>query len=270
MARSKAGRRPEEAAMNRIRLLIVAVAAFLPGGNEAPAAGVETEEAKTMPGLMDPKGSVLFEDDFKDLRNWRHEGGGAMTNDAGQAGTMRLECVGGGQGKVGAQAFCLRDFPDGITVEYDLKVLTKNGLVIAFVGMKGAGGEDMFAPGMPKREGVFGDYVRNERLVSYHVSVSRYDDKGEHTGVSNWRRNPGLVLMKEGPDLCREINRWYRIRIVKDGGHVQLGVEGRLAHEFTDPGELKTPLPAGGKVGFRAIGSEVRMLLRRFKVTALR
>jgi hypothetical protein len=60
--------------------------------------------------------------------------------------------------------------------------------------------------------------------------------------VSNWRRNPGLNLMREGPDLCKQIGRWYRIRIVKDGGHCQLGVDGALAHEFTDPGELKSPL----------------------------
>lgn len=255
--------------MQRIWSFPLTAAGFLLLGVAMTARG-QTEEGKKMPEIIEPKGKVLFDEDFKDLRNWRHEGGGTMAIDAGQAGTLRLECVGSGQGKVGAHAFCLRDFPDGIAVEYDLKVLTKNGLVITFVGMKGAKGEDMFAPGMPKREGVFGDYVRNDRLVSYHVSVSRYDDKGDHTGVSNWRRNPGLVLMKEGPDLCREINQWYRICIVKDGGHLQLGVDGKLAHEFTDPGELKTPMPSDGKIGFRAIGSEVRMLVRRFRVTALR
>jgi hypothetical protein len=149
-------------------------------------------------------------------------------------------------------------------------VLTRNGLVITFIAMRGAKGEDLFDPALPKRAGVFGDYVRSDALVSYHVSVSRYDDDGRHTGVSNWRRNPGLNLMREGPDLCREINRWYRIRIVKAGGHCQLGVDGVLAHEFTDPGQLTSPMPAGGKVGFRAIGSEVRMLVRNFKVTALK
>jgi hypothetical protein len=193
-----------------------------------------------------------------------------MALDDHEPGPLRLECVGSQQGGAGAHAFCLKDFPDGIAVEYDLKVLTKNGLVITFLAIKGSKGEDLFAPELPKRTGVFGDYVRSDRLVSYHVSVSRYDDKGVHTGESNWRRNPGLNLMKSGEDLCKEINRWYRIRIVKDGGHCQLGVDGRLAHEFTDPGELKAPLPAGGKVGFRAIGSEVRMLVRNFKVTALK
>jgi hypothetical protein len=230
----------------------------------------QAAEDKKMPELIEPRGRVLFEEPFKDLRQWRHEGSGTMLLDTNEAATLRLECVGSAQGKAGAQAFCMQDFPDGVAIEYDLKVLTKNGLVITFLAMKGAKGEDMFASEMPARQGVFGDYVRNERLVSYHVSVSRYDDKGEHTGVSNWRRNPGLNLMNEGPDLCKEINRWYRIRIVKDGKHLQLGVDGKLAHEFTDPEQLKAPLPTDGKIGFRAIGAEVRMLMRNFKVTALR
>jgi len=225
---------------------------------------------RKMPELIAPAGKVLFEEPFKTLENWRHEGAGRMVLDAEEPGAMRLEIVGSRQGRAGSQAFCLKDFPDGIAIEYDLKVLTKNGLVITFLAMKGIKGEDMFAPEMPKREGVFGDYVRNPRLRSYHVSVSRYGDKGVHTGVSNWRRNPGLNLMGQGPDLCKEIKHWYRVRIVKDGGHCQLGVNGVLAHEFTDPGELDTPMPDSGKVGFRAIGAEVRALIRNFSVRALR
>ena len=91
-----------------------------------------------------------------------------------------------------------------------------------------------------------------------------------HTGVSNWRRNPGLNLMGQGPDLCKEIGKWYRVRVVKDGARLQLGVNGRLAHEFTDPLTLETPVPDAGKVGFRSIGAEVRALIRSFRVVALK
>ena len=249
---------------------LLAAASILSLIDSAGAAEPPAKEDAPVNPLIEPKGKALFEEKFEALDSWRHEGGGAMKLDEKEPGTLRLECVGSSQGKAGAQAFCLKDFPDGIAVEYDLKVLTKNGLAITFLAMKGSKGEDLFAPALPKRTGVFGDYVRSDRLVSYHVSVSRYDDKGVHTGESNWRRNPGLNMMKSGEDLCKEINRWYRIRIVKDGKHCQLGVDGKLAHEFTDPGELKSPPPADGKVGFRAIGSEVRMLVRNFKVTALR
>jgi uncharacterized protein DUF1961 len=220
--------------------------------------------------LIEPKGKVLFEDKFEKLDNWRHEGGHKLLLDTEEKGALRLECIGSGQGKLGTQAFCLKDFPDGIAVEFDFKALTKKGLLLCFVAMKGIDGEDMFGPKQPKRRGIFSDYVRNPKLRSYHVSISRYGDKGVHTGVSNARRNPGLNLMGQGPDLCKKINTWYRIRLVKDGGHVQLGVDGKLAHEFKDPKTLETPMPDTGKIGFRAIGKDVRTLIRSLKVTALR
>lgn len=210
---------------------------------------------------------ILFQDEFKDLSNWIHEGIGSVF--IGEPGVMRIECTGSTQGGAGAQAFCRHDFPDSIAIEYDVMVLTNNGLMITFIAMKGLDGEDMFAE-LPPRAGLFTEYTGvDARLRSYHVSVSRYDDEGNHTGVSNWRRNPGLHLMAQGPDLCKESQRWYQIRIVKEGPHCQLLVDGQLAHEFTDPDELDTPMPDTGKVGFRAIGSNVQALIRNFRVIAL-
>lgn len=226
-----------------------------------------TPKERALGKLIEPGGAVLFEEPFKDLANWRHEGRGELKLDAGEPGVMRLECIGSRQGAAGCQAFCVKDFPDHIAIEYDLKVLTQNGLVITFVAARGVDGRDMFD--LPKRQGVFADYVRNPLLQSYHVSISRYGDEGKHTGVSNWRRNPGLNLVGQGPDLCTQTNRWNRVRIVKDGMHCQLGVDGRLAHEFVDPKELPGDPPDHGKVGFRAIGTDVRALVRNFRVTAL-
>ncbi len=217
--------------------------------------------------LIEPAGKVLHEERFLNLDTWYHEGQGELKLDA--PGTLRLEILGSKQGAEGSMAFCRTDFPDHIALEYDLKVLTPNGLVITFVAMEGLHGEDMIRD-LPGRTGVFADYVgQDAKLKSYHVSVSRYDDQGVHTGVSNWRRNPGLNLMAQGPDLCQEINRWYRIRIVKDGPTVQLQVNGEVAHGFVDPQTLETALPTKGKIGFRAIGSEVKALVRNLRVVAL-
>jgi len=219
--------------------------------------------------LIEPQGEVLFQDDFTTgLDHWHHEGAGRIH--VPEPGTLRIECIGSRQGGAGCQAFCRRDFPDGIAVEYDLLVERSNGLVITFVAMRGLEGEDMIED-LPPRPGVFADYTgADARMRSYHVSVSRYNDAGEHTGVSNWRRNPGLHLAGQGDDLCKEIGRRYSVRIVKDGPHCQLGVDGRLAHEFTDPDELPDEIPSGGKVGFRAIGSEVIAEIGDFRVRALR
>lgn len=211
---------------------------------------------------------VLFAESFVDLENWYHEGGGRVS--IAEPGTMRLEIQGSRQGSVGSHVFCRKDLPDRVAVEYDMKVLNRNGLVIAFVGMAGLHGEDFITGGLPARTGVFADYVGAQASVrSYHVSLSRYNDKAVHTGVSNWRRNPGLHLMSQGPDLCKEIQRWYHIRIVKDGKRVQLQVNNEPAHGFVDPDQLPIPLPTAGKFGFRAIGSDVAVLIRGFRVESL-
>ena len=222
-----------------------------------------------MSELIHPKGDVLFEDLFRgDLSNWHHEGVGKI--EIVRPGTMRLDCTGSRQGREGCHAFCRRDFSDQICVQYMLKVAQSNGLVITFVAMQGLNGEDMIAD-LPARRGVFADYVGGDALIrSYHVSVSRYDDTGTHTGVSNWRRNPGLNLVGQGPDLCKEVGEAYEISIVKDGPHCQLGVNGKLAHEFTDSGEIDDEIPSGGKVGFRAIGSKVIADISAFRVISLR
>ncbi len=220
-----------------------------------------------IPPLLRPKGRVLFQDAFDNLRHWAHEGRGELTQP--EPHVMQLNCVGSRQGRAGCMAFCRVDFPDDICIEYDLRVLTTNGLVITFVAAQGRRGEDMLTE-LPKREGIFADYVYSPRLRCYHVSVSRYNDKGEHTGVSNWRRNPGLFLMAQQPDLCKEPRRWRHIAIVKKGPLLQMAVDGRLAGGFVDPDEIPEPLPSAGKVGFRAIGSEVLAQVKNFKVTALK
>ena len=211
---------------------------------------------------------VLYHDAFTGLDNWHLEGFvQGITNP--QAGIMRLDCTGSQQGGVGAMAFCKIDFPDNIAIEYNLYTEAKNGLIITFLAMQGLGGEDAIT-GVPPREGYFADYVGEDASNrSYHVSLSRYNDDAVHTGVSNWRRNPGLHLVGQGDDPCKEINRLYRIKIVKNGINCRLYVDGKLASEFTDPQEIDDKLPTGGKVGFRAIGSKAIFQISDFKVSAL-
>ena len=163
-------------------------------------------------------------------------------------------------------AFCKVDFPDSIQIEYDLRVLTTNGLIITFVASRGRQGEDILTE-LPTREGVFADYVFNPRLRSYHVSLSRYNDEGVHTGVSNWRRSPGLFLMGVQPDLCREPHRWYHITILKRGPALGLVVDDSTAGGFLDLDEIPDAIPGSGKIGFRAIGKHVIVQIRNFTVS---
>src|SRR3954470_23015193 len=142
--------------------------------------------------------TVLLEEKFLNLDNWHLEGktDGASLVD----GQLRLDCK-SKMGYHGVMAFCKQNFPDNIAIEFDFICEKHNGLFITFVAMKGVNEEDAIT-GVPKREGVFEDYTGdNSSTRSYHVSICRYEDDGSHTGVSNWRRNPGLNLMVSGEDL---------------------------------------------------------------------
>ena len=194
--------------------------------------------------LASRPGSTLLHDRFTTTDGWHHEGIGKLS--LPEPGVMELVCEGSVQGGEGCMAFSRQDFPDSITLEFGLKVLATRGLVIVKLAVQGTGGEDILTD-LPPRRGIFADYVFNPHILSYHLSLSRYDDDGTHTGVSNWRRNPGLVLMGQQEDLCRKPDRWYDIQITKLGGRLQLMVDGRFAGGFIDPGELPGPLPGCGK-----------------------
>jgi hypothetical protein len=103
-------------------------------------------------------------------------------------------------------------------------------------------------------------------LQSYHLSISRFNDAGVHTGTCNMRKNPGGFLMAHGLDKVTELNRWFRIRVIKDRGHVQLFVDGEHLLGFVDRDDRQFPIPDYGKFGFRLIGSDVLADVRDFKI----
>ncbi|MGB7157011.1 MAG: DUF1961 family protein [Tepidisphaeraceae bacterium] len=207
---------------------------------------------------------LLLEENFANLDRWRLEGlteGASIT----PAGELRLDCK-SKMGFHGVMAFCKQDFPDNIAIEYDFLCEKHNGLFITFVAMTGVNGEDAIT-GVPPRTGVFEDYYNGTR--SYHASICRYADDGTHTGVSNWRRNPGLNLMVSGQDLCQEAGRTYHVKITKRGPQCIVEVDGQRGAAFTDPKTLPGPIPAGGKFGFRAIGADAVFRVWNVRVTAL-
>jgi hypothetical protein len=124
--------------------------------------------------------------------------------------------------------------------------------------------------GVPPRKGKFIDYTgKNATTRSYHLSLSRYNDKGEHTGVSNWRRNPGLALVGQGPDPCEKTGEIYHVAIIKRGALCQLQVNGDVVSGFIDDQIDEEEIPRDGKIGFRAIGALAVVRIANLKVTAL-
>jgi hypothetical protein len=170
-------------------------------------------------------------------------------------------------------AFFRPTLPDQIAVEYDVTIRSHGGLFINYLACRGLNREDLITDTkLPERTGIMANYNHRRRgLQSYHLSISRFNDKGEHTGTANWRRNPGLLLACHGEDLCNEIDKAYHIRVTKDEGFLQLYVNNRFAHGVVDRDVVDRdphflPIPDYGKFGFRAIGSDVMVDMANFKV----
>ncbi len=216
-----------------------------------------------------PNADLLHEEDFSndDFANWHHEGAGQIA--AGPGGAMRLHCFASKQGGPGCMAFFRADLPDSIAVEYDIVVRSHGGLVINYLAIRGLGGEDLIddRDKLPPRTGIMADYYSAAAgLQSYHVSYSRFDDAGRHTDTCNVRRNPGMRLMSQGVDPCTQIDRPYRIRVVKDCGHFQFWVDGAFCQSFVDWNRDPWPIPDTGKFGFRLIGSDVMADVSNFRI----
>lgn len=211
--------------------------------------------------------ATLHEDDFSDgFGRWHHEGVGEIATSP--EGGMRLHCFGSRQGAEGCMAFFRPNLPDQIAVEYDLTIRSHGGLVINYLAIRGQNGEDIIEDRdkLEPRTGVMRNYFANRwGLQSYHVSISRFNDAGEHTGTCNWRRNPGMMLVGHGTDPVTEIGRTFRIRIVKDRGHCHMKVNDVAIHGFVDR-DTTRPIPDHGKFGFRLIGSDVMADVANFKV----
>lgn len=212
------------------------------------------------------KNDLIFEDSFNDFSNWHHEGAGKLENPP--AGGLRLQCLGSRQGSFGCMAFLKNDLPDHIAIEYDVIIQQQEGLMINYLAIRGINGEDLIKDiaKLPPRTGIMPDYFdKKQGLQSYHVSISRFNDKGEHSETSNWRRNPGGLLVGHGNDPCKKAGQKYHLCLTKSRGACQLFVDEIFAHGFVD-WNLAFPLPDYGKFGFRLIGANAAADIANFKV----
>jgi hypothetical protein len=215
-----------------------------------------------------PNLELLHEDDFAGgFAAWHHEGIGTIG--AGAGGAMRLHCIGSRQGAAGCMAFFRPTLPDQVAIEYTVTILSQGGLMINYLACRGLHGEDLIADRdrLPPRTGIMRNYWDAAfGLQSYHVSVSRFNDQGEHTRTSNWRRNPGTMLVGHGTDPMTQLGRPYRVRVTKDRGHCQFYVDGQFAHACLDRDISRLPVPDYGKFGFRLIGADVAAEIADFRV----
>ena len=196
------------------------------------------------------RGEVLFEVSMADpaaLEGWHLEGPGKIDF---SDGWMHLESLRphGPEGHV--VLWCPQDFPDSFMAEWDFQLLSDDGLCIVFFAAKGLNGEDIFAPSLAKREGVFRQYINGD-IASYHLSYYA-DAPLAPRRTTNLRKNPGLNLVSSGPaGVPPNSTAEHRVVLVKDGSRIRMSVDGKLIIDHDDKDGSFGPSLRDGKIGLR-------------------
>lgn len=165
--------------------------------------------------------------------------------------------------------WCPVDFPASFIAEWDVQILEDDGLTIVFFAAEGAEGEDIFDPGLPPRDGTFTDYTRGA-VTSYHISYYASTPSFPGRATANLRKNNHFYLVASGPvAIPARSKAVHRLRLIKDGPHVQFQTDGKVILDYTDPGGPRYgPVHAGGKIALRQMQWTVGQY-RNFRVTEL-
>ena len=180
--------------------------------------------------------------------------------------TLRSERPAGGEGHL--VFWCPRDFPDSFVADWEVELLAKEGLCIAFFAARGGQGEDLFDPGLKRRTGVFRQYTQSD-LNCYHISYFANAPNAPGRITANMRKNSGFYIVANGPPgIAPGQQGVHGVRLVKDAARVQLLVDGRVIIDFLDDGRRFGPVLGSGKIGFRQMSGTVARY-RSFRVQAL-
>lgn len=168
--------------------------------------------------------------------------------------------------------WCPVDFPNNFIAEWEFQPLKEQGLTHIFFAAKGVNGEDIFDPALPKRDGHYIQYYggainnyyviyfSNRRLLRTSNLATSHLDKSNKLSTLTF----GQIAITPGAKEFR------RMRLIKEGGHVQLLVNDKVYLDCTDPGsERWGPVLRGGKISFRQMAVTVAAY-RNFNVWELR
>lgn len=214
--------------------------------NSVVGDAVRLEYMESLDAVAPKPGQLLFHHDCSSMHNWSIEGSKGHAEIVG--GKLRVTST---DHKRGVHAWFRPDLPDNVRIEYDMTVHDRHGFALVFFCAHGAGGEDILED-LPPRDGVFDEYVRNDRLRCYHLSVHR-------RGVTEWvdganlNKNPGKTLLqRHAIDPCppSDEDRTWHMTIIKMGARIQLLVDERPVLFYLDDADEAY---GGGKFGFRQI-----------------
>jgi len=201
-------------------------------------------------------GEVIYSNPLareRDVDGFIMEGDGTVTFPMGR---MRLESLrdpAEGQ-KSNVVYWCPVDLPADISISWDFFPLREPGLAILFFAARGREGQDIFDPGLPSREGIYGQY-HSGSINALHVSYFRRRWEPERRfHLCNLRKSHGFHLVCQGPDPLPPVpdaRPPYRLSLIKSGPDVYFLIDDLEIFHWTDDGKTYGPILGGGKIGFR-------------------
>jgi hypothetical protein len=196
-----------------------------------------------------PRGKLLYENSLSGIaEGWFMEGPGQVEH---SDGWMRMFSQRSSGPNGHFVYWCPQDLPDSYFAEWEIQLLSENGLCIVFFSAQGRDGRDILDPALAPREGIFTRYHSGD-IDCYHISYYANNTNAPSRITSNLRKNCGFYLAANGPPgippRSREI---HSVQLRKDGDHIVLAVDGRTVIDHFDDGRALGPVLRGGKIGFR-------------------
>jgi hypothetical protein len=250
--------------------LVISSAAFASNSNHGDKPGEQSRKNPFKSGNVvdNRKGKMLYESILSskyDIVDWVMEGPGVTEFEDNwmhmYSPDERFHHV----------FWCPQEFPASFVAEWELQNLeTDAGLCVVLFAAQGNKGEDIFDSSFPKRNGTFRHYTQSSVLHNYHISYYANSKDVPERGYAVLRKNKGLKKLQNGehgiPVKSKEI---HKMRLVKDGGHITLFVDGRRAIDYTDRGTKYGPIWKGGKIGLRQM-KWTHFRYRNFRVWELK
>ena len=207
------------------------------------------------------RGELLYEckfDSEAELKDWIMEGPGKVKIEEGRLIYSNAE---------GHAVYWLRkQFPSDILIEWQFAPTQQKGLTIIFFAARPREGKgDVLQSGLAPRDGTFIQYTRGD-IDSYHCSYFTYG-----RGSVNLRKNSGFKLLAIGPNVIgpEHIGKLQDCFLVKRGGHIIVGVNGRVTLEHDDTRGPYGPPHGGGMIGLRQMAHTVSGIYENFRVWSL-
>jgi len=197
------------------------------------ADAVKFEYMEPLGAEVPERGKLVLQDDCDKLDSWfieAKENGSAEIVD----GALRVTST---SDRKGVHAWFRNDLPDNVRVEYDMTLHGPKGFALMFFCAKGTKGQDIIT-GLPARDGTFSQYVRNDDLRCYHLSVHRMGTTSWVDGA-NLNKNPGKSLIQRNAiDPCppADGDQTYHMTLIKMVGRIQLLVDDKPVLLYIDDG----------------------------------